>query len=277
MVSLDVNQHVDAPWRDAWAYDLEDGRFTGDLPYWRTLIEQLRPARVLDLACGSGRITLPLAAAGIEYNPAFRIVGIDYSPGLLDRGREKLAAADSMISEAVTFSEGDMRNPNIEGDFDLIICGFNNLAYLHTVDDQLACLTAARRLLAPGGHFAFDLVVPQLKYLVEAEDPVPLIRLDLDESMPEPGIANLRRTYADRYDHTTQTITTAYTHEVYYNDGRQQRWVNDLTWHMYFARELELLLRLSALTPIQRYGSYERTPWGERSRQYLWVVSAIGE
>jgi ubiquinone/menaquinone biosynthesis C-methylase UbiE len=277
MASLDAHEYVDAPWRDAEAYDLEDGRFTGDLLYWCSLVEQLRPAHVLELACGTGRVALALAAAGVEYDPTFRIVGLDYSPGMLERGREKLAAVDSTISKAVTFSEGDLRNLKIEGGFDLIICAYNSLAYLHTVDDQLACLTAARRLLAPGGHFAFDLVVPQLKYLAEAEDPVPLTRLDLDELTPGSGISHLRRVYADRYDQTTQTITTAYTHEVYYNDGRQRRWVDDLAWHMYFARELELLLRLSALTPIQRYGNYERTRWTQNSKKYLWVVAALEE
>jgi hypothetical protein len=120
-------------------------------------------------------------------------------------------------------------------------------------------------------------VVPHFTYLAEALEPVPAVRLDLDDAMPAPGIAHLRRTYADQYDQTTQTLTTAYTHEVYYTDGRQRRWVDHLTWHMYFPHELELLLRLSGLTTIHRYGSYRRTPWEQRSRQYLWVVAATGE
>jgi SAM-dependent methyltransferase len=270
----DRSAQVDALWRNAWAYDLEDGQFAADIPYWSALVARLRPTRVLELACGTGRITLPIAAAGVAQDPGFRLVALDYSPNLLARAEEKKAAADPQVAAAVTFVEGDMRSFDLDGPFDLIICGFNGLAYLHTIDEQLACLAAVRRHLAPRGRFAIDLVVPHLDFLAEAQAPVPVIRMDVDEAAPEPGISRLRRNYADSYDAASQTITTAYTHEVYLDDGGHQRWADDLAWHMYFPNELELLLRHSSLSAVERHGDYRQAPWGRRSRQYLWVIAA---
>ena len=267
---------VDALWRNAWAYDLEDGQFAADIPYWRGLVERARPKRVLEMACGTGRITLPLAATGLAHAPGFELVAFDYSPNLLTRADEKLAAAEPGIQQAVTFREADMRTFDVDGAFDLVICGFNGLAYLHTIDDQLACLANVRRHLAPGGRLAIDLVMPHFDFLAEATSPVPVVRMDVDEVAPEPGIARLRRTYSDSYDPASQTLTSAYTHEVYHDDGRQQRWADDLTWHMYFPNELEMLLRQAGLAADERHGDYRQAPWGPRSRQYLWVIEATG-
>lgn len=261
-------------WRDARAYDWENAGFAADVPYWEGVLARRRPARVLELACGTGRLTLPLAAAGLAGDPAFRIVGLDYSPEMVARAREKLAAADPTVAEAVTYVQGDMRGFALGQAFDLIVCGFNAFAYLHAVDDQFACLAAVREHLAPGGRFAIDLVVPHLTFLAEAQGPVPPIRLEVDTPRPAPDIARVRRTYVDRYDATTQALSTGYAHEVYFADGRQERWLDDLEWHMTFPRELELLLRLAGLTPLERYGSWDRAPFGPRSTQYAWEIGA---
>ena len=101
------------------------------------------------------------------------------------------------------------------------------LAAGHAIDDQLAFLAAVRAHLAPGGRFGIDLVVPHLTFLSEAQSPVPPLRLDLDAPKPAPGVARVRRTYTDRYDAATQTLTTAYAHEVYHDDGRQERWLDE--------------------------------------------------
>jgi SAM-dependent methyltransferase len=265
---------IEDHWRNAQAYDWENAGVTADFDFWRGVLDRHRPARVAELACGTGRLTLPVAEAGLAHDPAFRIVGLDYSPEMLAQARAKLESAAPDVRDAVDFVEGNMRDLPLEGQFDLIFCGFNSFAYLHTLDDQLACLTAARDHLAPGGLFALDLVVPHLAYLEEAESPVPLVRIEVDTVQPAPGVARVRRTYADRYDASTQAIATSYAHEVYFEDGRQDRWIDDVTWRMIFPRELELLLRVVGLTPLERHGSYDLTPFGPQSHQYLWLMGA---
>src|SRR5688572_17191558 len=95
-------------WDDAEAYDVATGWYEDDLRYWEDLVDLFRPTQVLELACGTGRVTLPLAASALKYNRTARIIGLDSSSQFLARARKKLAAASPTIASAVTFVEGDM-------------------------------------------------------------------------------------------------------------------------------------------------------------------------
>ncbi len=259
---------------DARIYDLETTGFVADLPYWSALLDQYNPTKVLDLACGTGRITLPLAEQGVRDNPAFQIIGLDISQPLLTRAREKVAKVCPAIQAAVSFVEADMRSFCLDEQFGLILLGFNSLAYIYDLEDQLSCLNAIRRHLAPGGRFAIDLLVPHLGFLEEAQVGGP-VRLEVDLQSPEPDIRRFLRTATERYEVTTQRDETLYFYDIFYTDGRHERFTDDLAWHMYFPRELELLLRIAGLRVVERFGSYTRTPFGHRSPQYLWVMEAM--
>jgi SAM-dependent methyltransferase len=174
----------------------------------------------------------------------------------------------------VDLVEGTMEAFDLDAAFDLIILGFNAFAYLHTLDDQLHCLRAVRRHLAPGGHFALDLLVPQLPFLAESLEADPPLRLELDHAMPAAGVDRFLRFCSDRYDAETQTVYSSYLYEIYYNDGRVERRSDALAWHMYFPRELRLLVAEAGLTPIACYGSYAGAPFGAASAQYLWVMES---
>src|SRR4051794_12873330 len=100
-------------WDDALLYELEntdDPAF--DLAFWSELISAVRPRRVLELACGTGRLTLPLARLGV----ADEIVGLDSSAAFLEHARSRVDGTGR-----VRFVEGDMRDPQLDGPFDLVI------------------------------------------------------------------------------------------------------------------------------------------------------------
>jgi SAM-dependent methyltransferase len=230
---------------------------------------------VLELACGTGRLLLPVARWGAVQAPGFRIVGLDSSPALLARAREKWAEAGLPEDGAVRLVAGDMRAFELGESFDLIIMGFNALAYLHTPADQLACLRAVRRHLAPGGRFGIDLLLPLLGFLAESQDPRPPLRIELDHAVPAAGVTRLLRLVQDRYDPLTQTDHSTYQYAIYYADGRVIRRTDELAWHMYFPRELELLLRGAGLMPVARYGDYNRAPFAAGADKYLWVMEGV--
>jgi SAM-dependent methyltransferase len=260
-------------WDDADLYDLETAEYTADIPYWQELIDQYRPRRVLELACGTGRLLLPVARWGQVQAPGFQIVGLDSSPALLARAHAKCAEA-GLPPVVVRLVAGDMRAFDLGEPFDLIIMGFNALAYLHTLDDQLGCLRAVRRHLAPGGRFAIDLLVPLAAFLAEVQRPPPALRIELDHAVPAAGVQRFLRLVQDRYDPVTQTDHSAYQYAVYYEDGQVIRRTDELAWHMYFPRELELLLRLAGLAPVACYGGYDRAPFNGDADKYLWVMEA---
>src|SRR3954452_969122 len=185
-------------WDDPVLYDLENADDPAfDLPFWSGVLESLRPRRMLELACGTGRLTLPLARLGV----ADEIVGLDSSAPFLEHARARVDGTGG-----VRFVEGDMRDPQLDGPFDLIIVPFNSLAYLLDFEDRVAALRAARGLLSAGGRFAFDLVAPRYDFLAEASGSCPPVRLDADHPALAFGVARFIRSYVDTYDATTQTL-----------------------------------------------------------------------
>jgi SAM-dependent methyltransferase len=258
-------------WLDPDLYEIENADDPGfDHGFWETLIQETAPKRLLELACGTGRVTIPLARLGV----AAEIVALDNSAPFLDRLRERLSIEDGAVRSAVSVVEGDMRRPAVEGPFDEVIVPFNSLAYLITREDRFACLEAARALLEPGGTFAFDLLQPRYDFIAEATSACPPVRVDVDHEAPELGVARFLRSYSDVYDPLTQTLRSTNRYEIHYTDGRVDHRVGDLDWHIYFPEELDLLLESTGFRVIDRYGDYARAPWTGASRRYLWVTEA---
>jgi SAM-dependent methyltransferase len=251
-------------WDDPDLYDLENADDPAfDHAFWESVVRELAPRRLLELACGTGRLTLPLARLGVVEE----LVALDRSRPFLDRLRSRLG------DEPVTVVESDMRAPELHGPFDLIVIPFNSLAYLTSSESRLACLGAARSLLAPGGRLAFDLVAPRYDFLAEALSPCPPMRVDADHAAPDHGVSRFVRSYTDRYDAASQTLHSTNRYEIFYEDGRVEHRVTDLDWHIYFPGELELLLASAGLSVVERYGDYDRSPWETPSRRYLWLAA----
>ncbi len=256
-------------WLDPDLYEIENADDPGfDHGYWEALLQEIVPERLLELACGTGRVTIPLARLGV----ASEIVAVDYSAPFLARLRERLAGEDESVRAALRVVEGDMRRPKLDGPFDMVIVPFNSLAYLIGRDDRVACLTSARELLAPGGTFAFDIIQPRYDFIAESTGACPPLRVDVDHAAPELGVSRFLRSYSDVYDPRTQTLRSTNRYEIHYTDGRVEHRIGDLDWHIYFPEELELLLETSGFRVVERYGDYARGPWTGASRRYLWVA-----
>ena len=107
---------------------------------------------VLELACGTGRIAVPIASDGI------RVIGVDSSPGMLEVCRARATAAG--VSELLDLRLGDLRYPPVDERVALVTCPFRADLHLDGEADRLRALEAARRLLLPGGHLIFDVFTP---------------------------------------------------------------------------------------------------------------------
>jgi SAM-dependent methyltransferase len=230
---------------------------------------------VLELASGTGRLTFPLATAGLEGDPEFEIVGLDYSEPMLAHARVALAQQPAPVQAAVRLEAGDMRSFALADRFDLVIVPFNSLAYIHRRADQLACLRAAREHLAPGGAFAFDLLAPRFDYLAEAQHAFPPMRVDADHAAPAPGIDRFTRSCVDRYDPSTQTLSSTLFYDVHRSDGASERHMRELDWHMYFPAELEGLLAAAGLEALERRGGWHGEPLDAGARRYVFVCGPV--
>jgi SAM-dependent methyltransferase len=139
-------------------YDWENARTLGrrDVPFWRDVARQVR-GPVLELGCGTGRISLPLARAGIA------VVGIDRSGPMLERAAKRLAAwrrrQPRRAKNRLRLVRGDIRYlPFAPASFDAVLAPYGILQSLVRDKDLKATLDAVAGVLAPGGLFGVDLV-----------------------------------------------------------------------------------------------------------------------
>lgn len=107
---------------------------------------------VLELGCGTGRITLALAASAIE------VVAVDRSRPMLDVMSRKLA--DAGLAGLVHAIHLDMRHLDVAAGFAAVLCPFSALAYVVDEAERVATLAGVRRCLAPGGSFLLDMFIP---------------------------------------------------------------------------------------------------------------------
>src|SRR5688572_9520101 len=105
---------------------------------------------VVELACGTGRIAVPIAKAGV------RLIGVDGSEAMLKVARE-YAASESV---EVDLRLGDMRDPPVAERVPLVLIPFRSLLHMTTEDDRLRALRATRELLLRGGRLVFDVFAP---------------------------------------------------------------------------------------------------------------------
>src|SRR5215212_9750022 len=110
---------------NAWLYDLEIGGYSGDLDYWNALVEERGARRVLDLACGTGRITFPIATSLAKSGSDFHVLGLDNSPSMLETARVRQLEMPESMRANIDFILGDMVNFALDEAFDVILIGFN--------------------------------------------------------------------------------------------------------------------------------------------------------
>jgi ubiquinone/menaquinone biosynthesis C-methylase UbiE len=141
-------------------YDWENARTLGrrDVAFWRGLARSAS-GPVLELGCGTGRISLPLARAGMS------VVGIDRSAAMLTRAEQRLRRS-RLAAGRLTLLRGDIRSlPFRQGTFSMVLAPYGILQSLLSDRDLRRTLESVSRVLAPGGLFGIDLVpdVPNWK------------------------------------------------------------------------------------------------------------------
>ena len=137
--------------RIARLYDPWSHSVTEDIEFY---VEEARRSRgpVVELACGTGRIAVPVARAGIH------VIGVDGSAAMLEVARERAAAAG--VEELLDLRLGDLRHPPVDERIPLVLVPFRSLLHMTTEHDRERALRAAHELLLPGGRLVFDVFAP---------------------------------------------------------------------------------------------------------------------
>ncbi len=216
---------------------------------------------VVELGCGTGRVLLPLADAGVA------TTGVDISPALLDVARAKLAAAG--LAQRVTLVEADLRHPGLpEGAFALAICTSNTLMHLTDPGDQAAALHAACRLLRPGGLLMVDLFNPDIARLLEVNGLMELA----DRWRDDISGAEVTKWSVRSVDIAEQLQETLFIYEETLPNGETRRTNCPFTLRFLWRNEGELMLRAAGFVVEDVWGEFDGTPYDGLSDHLIFIA-----
>jgi SAM-dependent methyltransferase len=229
---------------------------------------QLSGGPVLELGCGTGRVLIPTAKAGIE------IVGVDASQMMLSVCRKKLLSASPDVRSRVTgLVEADMRNFELNRKFNLVTIPFRPFQHLLTVEDQMSCLRNIRRHLADSGKLVLDIFNPSLPHLADESY--------LQEHGEEPefvtpdGRKVVRRARIVSRDYFNQITQNEMIYDVTHPDAREERLVHRFPMRYLFKFEAEHLLARCGFGVEAVYADYDKSPYGSKYPGELIFVATI--
>jgi SAM-dependent methyltransferase len=234
-----------SPYNAPELYDLLFDSLDFDVPYW---VETARSAGgpVLELACGSGRLLMPIRKAGVEVD------GLDSSPAMIRRLKER-AAMDGL---AVRAEVADMRDFSMGRRYARIFCGFNGFAHCETTEDQVAVLRCSLEHLEPGGALVIHMSYPGPAYWAEPDGAAVL-----EHEAPRPGGGKLqlwdnrkKNIVAQRQDSEVEIweLGASDRPQAVHKFSTSQRWV--------YRFELELLFRAAGFARWDILGGFDGRP-----------------
>jgi len=239
-----------------WAYKggVEDISF-----YLQAAREHGSP--VLELACGTGRLTIPLAREGVE------VIGLDLSAEMLRIAQEKLSKEPAEVRAHVRLIEADMSDFALDETVSLAFIPAASLFHVHANEQRSSCLSCISRHLKPGGAVIVDLIPADRM----ANQAVGETREFGCSVSPSTGLLTweLGKLSIDR---EAQRVTVEHTYVEQLPDEREKRYVfvEDYTWLT--EDEMRGLLAEAGLGNVEVFGDYEREPLSDVSPRMIFVA-----
>jgi len=245
-------------------YDYVASGVEGDVAFY---VEEARAAGslVLELGCGTGRILIPTAEAGVE------VVGLDASHDMLAIARHKLEGLPPHVQRRVRLVEGDMRRFALDRRFSLITIPYR--AFLHNLDveDQRQTLRRVREHLADNGRLIFNVFDPKVQNLAAGTWAMPANRR---REFVHPRSGN-RVTVKEEftYDLERQMVEGAFVFdEIDMTTGQAVGTIRSpLTLRYIFRYEMQHLLELSGFRVDTLFGDFKRGLFRAGGEQ-VWVA-----
>ena len=231
-----------------------------DIPFYLGLAKEAAATghEVLELGCGTGRVTIPIAQAGV------RITGLDSSAAMLKLARRKSKALEL---DTISWLRGNMASFELDRVFGLIVIPLRSYLMLLTIQEQRACLAHIHDHLVAGGRLAFNIFNP---------DPVGIavgIANKQDSwrrRRPEPGIEDWFRR---DYDSAEQLMQERQTRMHLSPEGQVvKRIERDLRLRWVYRYEMQYLLELTGFEIEALYGWFDGRDFKSDSEEMVWLA-----
>jgi len=234
--------------------DVYDGMNTDltDLKFYQKWLPKNKDVRILELCCGTGRLTIPIAKDG------YNICGVDITSSMLEQA--KLKASDNGLE--VEFIEADIRTLDLPEKYDLIFIPFNSIHHLYQNKDLFQALNVVKNHLKENGLFLLDCYNPNIKYMVESENE----QKDIAEYTTKDERKVLIKQKM-RYENKSQINRIEW--HYYINDEFDS--IQNLDMRLYFPQELDSYLERNGFTVIHKFGSFKEEEFNDSSEKQIFV------
>lgn len=199
----------------------------------------------LEICCGTGRLLLELAAAGIEAH------GLDYSAAMLDEARKKADARGLKVQ----LHQGDMRDFDLGRTFSTLLVAFNSIGHLYTIEDMQRHLNAVKKHMGARSKYLIEYFVPRFDLILENRRTLVTHYLDPDDG---------QKVFVWQQSHYDSATQIKHNHWYYEKGGKVER-AEVFPIRMYFPQELDALLTLNGLRIVEKLGDYDGTAFGDGS------------
>lgn len=217
---------------------------------------------VLEIGCGTGRVLLPTARAGIQ------IHGLDNSRPMLDVLQGKAGRESADVQKRITLHSGDMRDFRLNRTFSLVTSPFRPMQHIFTVADQVAALKSAAAHVAKEGILAFDVFFPKFERL-----PSGIGEEQLETEWSPASETIIRRYYRkDALDKINHSLSLTFIFRTYRNGELIREESEPLKMSFYTYPHLRALFLMAELEPIAEYGSFARTPLDDKAEEMIFLL-----
>lgn len=222
-------------------YDIEEGERSAERITFYCDLAKSFGGPVLEIACGSGLVTLPIASQGLD------VTGVDLARPMLEHARKKAAAQNLNI----LWVEADARSVDLARKYQFIYLTGNAFqAFLHR-EDQEALFVSVKRHLAPEGVFAFETRNPSGHDLTNQPEE------EFDQSYISVEGHQVSVSFTQMYDPIAQIMY--WTSFRRWNDGeRDHKKETHIACRFTHPQELEALLHYNGFQIIQQYGNWNK-------------------
>ncbi len=241
-------------------YDIEHAHFQEDIDFYLHYAEMCT-GPLLELACGSGRLLLPLAEQG------YTLVGVDSSEQMLALARERLQEAQ--LSSQVTLVQQDVCELHLSQQFSLAFIALGSFAHLATRKTQQQALAAIRRHLTVGGRFIVDISNSDARYMEHLNG-----QLLHQGTWPGNDGTFLTHLISPASSTTSHLLELTHFYDRYVQGRPVSRTVATTYLYLFERSEMELLLEQAGFAVKDVYGDYALGPYTLESPRMIFITEA---
>lgn len=246
---------------DQWAnlYDKVYDDVKCDIPFYLDQASNINGS-VLELGCGTGRVTIPMAEMGID------VTGVDISPAMVCKLKEKAANSGVILKSHVM----DMRHLRLDQNYQLVVIPYRGFQSLMDVEGQEKCLNSIHRHIEHGSKVIVDMFVPS-RELFDQYDDISYQVKEISNCASRVVSTVWHRSNFNRHNQTIETCLKI--ESIAGGIIRESKYI-DFNLRYLYRHEAEYLFKNCGFRVNELYGGFTGQPFDESSTDMVWVLES---